>query len=104
MRNGIISVSFEVCIRAKNELTARQYAALHNLDVTKCKWSHDHDGESGRLYASDTEIHRAGAPSAQDIEKINKNGAAGMSKPCLTIPSPAWQRTASHIEGQKQNN
>lgn len=94
MNNGIISVSFEVCIRAKNELTARQYAALHNLDVTKCKWSRDHDGKSGRLYASDTTIHRVNAPTALGIEKFNGNGAAGTSKPHFTIPAPAWEHTA----------
>ncbi len=64
MSNGIISVSFEVCIRANNELAARQYAALHNLNLTKSKWSCDHDGKSGRLYASDTMIDRTNDPTA----------------------------------------
>ena len=45
-----VKISIEMRIEAGTESEARQYAAMHSIDVTLARWHKNSDCSGGRLY------------------------------------------------------
>jgi hypothetical protein len=53
---GIINVSIEICIEATNETAAREYAAIHGINMSRSRWYPHRGGHCGRIYSNNTEL------------------------------------------------
>ena len=62
-------------IDASSESIARQYAAMHSIDVTGAKWSSNPDGKDGRLFVIATpSFHTAKSPNGASVGMSGAHG------------------------------
>jgi hypothetical protein len=86
-----VKISIEMRIEAGTESEARQYAAMHSIDVTLARWHRNSDCNGGRLYVVASTPLCAVQCSHNAAEGLHDSHAAGNSS-CFNRPSEGLRR------------